>query len=372
MPVALFGAPTSLPLGPALVAIESGAPTYGVSVRRRPGGRYAGRLDPLDDPRRRARAGEPGDRLPRGRGALVRAPGRLGPRAVVGGLLPDLAGPRSEDRADDRPARPGRPPHPHARLRRHVGDRRDPRPRARRPPTSTSSRSPTTSGSTPRWPPATSPATAELGSRSSSARRSRPGAATCWRCSSTSRSGPAARCARPSPRSTTRAGWRSRPTRSCPTRCAPRGSCCAACSPIPIRASTPTGSRRSTRRRSGGRSTPGSSQFAAEDGPGPARQQRRPRRRGDRHGLDHVPGAEAGRPAPAAIVARRTHAHGSFHGTGSQVSTFGRQLRKYGRDVRDEVRGRVRRDGTGRDHGYPGGRSRPPRYEPEPAAEAGR
>ena len=66
----------------------------------------------------------------------------------------------------------------------------------------------------------------------------------------------------------------------------------------------------------------------------------------------------------AAILARETHAHGSFHGTGSQVTTFGRQLRKYGRDMRDEVRGRVLRDGTGRDHGYPGGRARPPRYEP--------
>ena len=74
-----------------------------------------------------------------------------------------------------------------------------------------------------------------------------------------------------------------------------------------------------------------------------------------------------------AIVEQTTRAHGSFHGTGSQVSTFGRQLRKYGRDVRDEVRGRVRRDGTGRDHGYPGGRSRPPRYDPEPAtSEAAR
>jgi phosphatidylinositol dimannoside acyltransferase len=50
MPVQLFGAPTSLPLGPALVAIETGAPTYGVSVRRRPGGRYVGRLDPLAVP----------------------------------------------------------------------------------------------------------------------------------------------------------------------------------------------------------------------------------------------------------------------------------------------------------------------------------
>lgn len=74
-----------------------------------------------------------------------------------------------------------------------------------------------------------------------------------------------------------------------------------------------------------------------------------------------------------AILERRTHSHGSFHGTGSQVSTFGRQLRKYGRDVGDEVRGRVRRDGTGRDHGYPGGRARPPRYEPDQApGETGR
>jgi predicted metal-dependent phosphoesterase TrpH len=66
-----------------------------------------------------------------------------------------------------------------------------------------------------------------------------------------------------------------------------------------------------------------------------------------------------------AIRERRTHAHGTFHATSDQVSTFGRQLRKYGRDVRDEVRGRVRRDGTGRDHGYPGGQARPPRYEPD-------
>jgi hypothetical protein len=64
-----------------------------------------------------------------------------------------------------------------------------------------------------------------------------------------------------------------------------------------------------------------------------------------------------------AILERRTHCHGDFHPTGSQLSIFGRQLRKRGRDVRDEVGGRVRRDGTGRDHGYPGGRARPPRYE---------
>ena len=65
-----------------------------------------------------------------------------------------------------------------------------------------------------------------------------------------------------------------------------------------------------------------------------------------------------------AILERQTHWHGSFHGSRGQLGTFGRQLRKYSRDARDEVAGRLRRDGTGRDHGYPGGRLRPPRYEP--------
>ncbi len=65
----------------------------------------------------------------------------------------------------------------------------------------------------------------------------------------------------------------------------------------------------------------------------------------------------------AAIEAGRTHHHGSFHGTGGQFSTFGRQLRKYSQDVRAVVGGRVRGDGTSRDLGYPGGRHRPPRFE---------
>jgi predicted metal-dependent phosphoesterase TrpH len=55
----------------------------------------------------------------------------------------------------------------------------------------------------------------------------------------------------------------------------------------------------------------------------------------------------------AAITARTTESHGTFHGSASQLSTFGRQLRKYGRDARDTVRGRVRGDGSGRDLGYP-------------------
>jgi predicted metal-dependent phosphoesterase TrpH len=65
----------------------------------------------------------------------------------------------------------------------------------------------------------------------------------------------------------------------------------------------------------------------------------------------------------AAIADGRTGWHGSFHGTASQLPTFGRQLRKYGRDVRAEIGGRLRRRGTGRDLGYPGGHLRPPRFD---------
>jgi len=71
----------------------------------------------------------------------------------------------------------------------------------------------------------------------------------------------------------------------------------------------------------------------------------------------------------AAILAGQTLHHGSFHGTAAQLPTFGRQLRKYSRDVRDTVLGKVRRDGTARDLGYPGGRYRPPRFEEALAEE---
>ena len=62
-----------------------------------------------------------------------------------------------------------------------------------------------------------------------------------------------------------------------------------------------------------------------------------------------------------AILEGTTGWEGSVHRTAAQLPTFGRQLRKYGRDIRAEVGGKVRRDGTGRDLGYPGGRFRPPR-----------
>jgi predicted metal-dependent phosphoesterase TrpH len=71
-------------------------------------------------------------------------------------------------------------------------------------------------------------------------------------------------------------------------------------------------------------------------------------------GLGHTtfPGRSA-EDLRAAILARTTHHHGSFHPPGAQVVTFGKQLRKYSRDVRAEVGGRLRRDGSRRDLGYP-------------------
>lgn len=54
-----------------------------------------------------------------------------------------------------------------------------------------------------------------------------------------------------------------------------------------------------------------------------------------------------------AIEARTTESHGTFHGSVAQLSTFGAQLRKYGRDAHATVRGRILRDGTRRDLGYP-------------------
>ena len=55
----------------------------------------------------------------------------------------------------------------------------------------------------------------------------------------------------------------------------------------------------------------------------------------------------------AAIADGTTHHHGTFHGPGSQVGTFRAQLRKYSNDARASIGGRLRRDGTRRDLGYP-------------------
>ena len=50
LPVKLFGATANLPLGPAMLAVESGAPLYVVGVRRTGVGRYVGRLDAVPVP----------------------------------------------------------------------------------------------------------------------------------------------------------------------------------------------------------------------------------------------------------------------------------------------------------------------------------
>ena len=49
-PTLLFGAPAPLSAGPALLAIESGVPTYAVAIRRVGWSRYAGRMVPLEVP----------------------------------------------------------------------------------------------------------------------------------------------------------------------------------------------------------------------------------------------------------------------------------------------------------------------------------
>jgi predicted metal-dependent phosphoesterase TrpH len=55
----------------------------------------------------------------------------------------------------------------------------------------------------------------------------------------------------------------------------------------------------------------------------------------------------------AAIAAGTTHHHGTFHPTGEQLGTFRQQLRKYSRDARANIGGRVLRNGSRRDLGYP-------------------
>jgi len=79
----------------------------------------------------------------------------------------------------------------------------------------------------------------------------------------------------------------------------------------------------------------------------------------DAHALDAIgsgyttfPGHD-GAALRAAIADRTTHQHGTFHATGAQLGTFREQLRKYGRDMRANVGGRLRGDGRGRDLGYP-------------------
>ena len=64
VPVPLFGALAPLPVGPALLALESGCPIHVAAVRRLPGERFAGRLETIPAPDA-ARAAGPGARRAR-------------------------------------------------------------------------------------------------------------------------------------------------------------------------------------------------------------------------------------------------------------------------------------------------------------------
>jgi predicted metal-dependent phosphoesterase TrpH len=70
-----------------------------------------------------------------------------------------------------------------------------------------------------------------------------------------------------------------------------------------------------------------------------------------------------------AIEERTTGWEGTFYPWRSQLSMFRLQLGKNARALRDDVRGKLTGSGTGRDLGYPGGRSRPARFD---ESEAGR
>jgi predicted metal-dependent phosphoesterase TrpH len=64
-----------------------------------------------------------------------------------------------------------------------------------------------------------------------------------------------------------------------------------------------------------------------------------------------------------AIEEGRTGWQGTAHTFRRQLEIFRGQLAKNARAVRDEVRGKTLRDGTGRDLGYPGGHRRPARLD---------
>jgi hypothetical protein len=64
-----------------------------------------------------------------------------------------------------------------------------------------------------------------------------------------------------------------------------------------------------------------------------------------------------------AIESGTTASHGAFHGSFEQLGVYGGQLAKYARGWRATALGALRRDGTGRDLGYPGGTQRPAAFD---------
>jgi phosphatidylinositol dimannoside acyltransferase len=101
----LFGAPARLPLGPALLGIESGAPLFVAAVRRGLGGRYIGGVERVDAPAdgtRRERATVTTERIARAFERVIeRAPEQWW--AVFFPIWPDLeaAAPGGRDGDED-------------------------------------------------------------------------------------------------------------------------------------------------------------------------------------------------------------------------------------------------------------------------------
>jgi predicted metal-dependent phosphoesterase TrpH len=76
-----------------------------------------------------------------------------------------------------------------------------------------------------------------------------------------------------------------------------------------------------------------------------------------------IGGTSVERDLRAALIARDTAWEGAPYSWQNQMLMFRQQQRKNIAAVRDEVLGRLRRDGTGRDLGYPGGRERPAHFD---------
>ena len=95
----LFGAPATLPLGPAMLAVESGARPYVVGARRTSNGRYAGRLERVavpPDGSRRERVIATTDAIARAFERIIEdAPEQWW--AVFFPIWPDLEGPKAAD-----------------------------------------------------------------------------------------------------------------------------------------------------------------------------------------------------------------------------------------------------------------------------------
>ena len=148
--------------------------------------------------------------------------------------------------------------------------------------------------------------------------------------------------------------------------CAQGWIAAAACSTTPDPAVLArTRSRPSTRRSLGRPWHQPVVRFADRARSRPGRQQRRPRARGDRAAAGRRSRVGPRTTCAAAIAAGTTRHHGAFHETPASSGRSRDQLRKRGRDARDEVLGRV---AQGRHRARP----RLPRRPPAATALRGR